>query len=780
MKITRVQRIRNYRVFRDFSWPAGLPDFGRFNLIYGWNGSGKTTLSDLFRKLGNRQVAVEGEFEFLIDQHTVTNKNLDGAALPPIRVFNRNFVDASVFETVGKHLSPIYFLGEDSVEKQKQVELLKGELGKAETEHAQARAKHDAALSDFETLCTDQARIIKELLTAPNSPYNNYDKRNFKEAASKLKEESYKSLLLDEQQKAHLKRTKDGKPKAKIPVFQATYPDLAKLTSETQRLLGLSVVSRVLDELANDPHVASWVGAGLPLHMGDRASATCRFCGQTLADERLQLLQAHFNDDFKRFQAELADVISQVEAAKKQVEGIHPPESSLLYEHLTADYENAVGKIGLHRANVVLYLDALLKALAAKKESPFTSVALLPFFGINPQSSEPMGVLGTIFSVVVAGTGVLGALQGKEAYDKIGSLIQTHNNLTDDYVNEISKARKGLESHYVAEAYEKHKHKQEAIDSGKALVEKASSRVKELRDEIAALFRAIRQHHRPAAELTNEIRAYLDRDELTFVPHENGYSLTRYGQPATNLSEGERTAIAFLYFLKSLQGTDFDMKNGVVVIDDPVSSLDANSLYSAFGFMRDRTKDAGQLFILTHNFAFFRLVKNWFHKLPKKDARFYMLTSTAHPDHRNSAIGQLDRLLREYESEYHYLFKCVHEEANRSSGFVELSVNYGMPNIARRVLEAFLAFRVPGKANELHKQLEEVPFEPAKKARILRFLHTHSHLQQITEPEHDLSILAETQAVLQDVLRLIEQTDEEHYRRMLAIVSPQTNQEEGG
>ncbi|WP_084197124.1 AAA family ATPase [Solimonas soli] len=46
MKITRFQTIRDYRIFRNFLWPAtGLPDFARFNLIYGWNGAGKTTLS---------------------------------------------------------------------------------------------------------------------------------------------------------------------------------------------------------------------------------------------------------------------------------------------------------------------------------------------------------------------------------------------------------------------------------------------------------------------------------------------------------------------------------------------------------------------------------------------------------------------------------------------------------------------------------------------------------------------------------------------------------------
>ena len=47
MTITRIGRLRNYGVFRDFTWPSDLPEFAQFNLIYGWNWSGKTTLSKM-------------------------------------------------------------------------------------------------------------------------------------------------------------------------------------------------------------------------------------------------------------------------------------------------------------------------------------------------------------------------------------------------------------------------------------------------------------------------------------------------------------------------------------------------------------------------------------------------------------------------------------------------------------------------------------------------------------------------------------------------------------
>ena len=130
-------------------------------------------------------------------------------------------------------------------------------------------------------------------------------------------------------------------------------------------------------------------------------------------------------------------------------------------------------------------------------------------------------------------------------------------------------------------------------------------------------------------------------------------SIIRAGQPATHLSEGEKTAIAFLYFLKSLRDKNFDVATGVVVIDDPVSSLDAGALFSAFGYMKERVRDAGQLIVMTHNFAFFRQVRNWFHHLPKKDrpAGFYMLKAIVAGDERCAELVELDPLLREYESD---------------------------------------------------------------------------------------------------------------------------------
>lgn len=103
----------------------------------------------------------------------------------------------------------------------------------------------------------------------------------------------------------------------------------------------------------------------------------------------------------------------------------------------------------------------------------------------------------------------------------------------------------------------------------------------------------------------------------------NKYEIIRDdGSPAHGLSEGERNFIAFLYFYHKVLGresADSTFKDRIVVIDDPVSSMDSSSLFIVSSIVRelismcfnngspakpDAPRFIKQIFILTHN-AFF-------------------------------------------------------------------------------------------------------------------------------------------------------------------------------
>lgn len=97
------------------------------------------------------------------------------------------------------------------------------------------------------------------------------------------------------------------------------------------------------------------------------------------------------------------------------------------------------------------------------------------------------------------------------------------------------------------------------------------------------------------------------------------------GSIADNLSEGEKNFIAFLYFYHLVYGSDSaegETRDKIVVIDDPVSSMDSGSLFIVSTLVRqmieicrnnadnrNRAVDGNfikQIFILTHNAYFHR------------------------------------------------------------------------------------------------------------------------------------------------------------------------------
>jgi wobble nucleotide-excising tRNase len=97
------------------------------------------------------------------------------------------------------------------------------------------------------------------------------------------------------------------------------------------------------------------------------------------------------------------------------------------------------------------------------------------------------------------------------------------------------------------------------------------------------------------------------------------------GKVAEKLSEGERNFIAFLYFYHLVRGSQTETDSGkdkIVVIDDPVSSMDSSALFIVSALVREmlgvcsnnvrlegheyKGKYIQQIFILTHNAFFHR------------------------------------------------------------------------------------------------------------------------------------------------------------------------------
>ena len=769
MKITKFSKIKNYRIFRDFSWPRDLPSFARYNLFYGWNGSGKSTLSSLFATMQRKEPLTEGEVAVEVDGTTeVRGAQFATMPIPAVRVFNRDFMRETLVAIQNANAKPILYLGQQSVEEALTLKNKQDELKSVHEALVAAISDANDKAKAVDKYATDQARLIKNHFSGSQT-YVTFDRRRFLEGIKRIKDRQTQLQPLSEDEKTALDKKRFMQSKADVHCVRCVDVGLNHLIEQVSGILEQTVVSSVLDELASDPPLARWVQDGLALHSGKRHTTKCRFCGNEFSNETRHKYEAHFNDAYTRFQAVLQGACNDIESRLKQLDVTFPAESSL-YDDLQSEYTNAARNTTSSISVGKLYLTALLAGLEIKKNKPFERMLLADVL------TEKELYIGNVSLVED---------QIAECFKAMNAVVEKHNNQTKAIAAERATAYNKLVGDCLLSAVPEYDmlatNEKTATDKRNALQAQYDSLAQQIRE----IELRLTESRKPVEELNEELHSYLGRDELSFEYEGSGYKLLRSGYVADNLSEGECTAITFLYFLKTLSDKNFDKANGIVVIDDPVSSLDDNALFSAFAYMRERVKDSGQLFVMTHNFSFFRQVKNWvfhMHGQKKKDVNqrpggFYSLKSSIVNDLRAASIGALDPLLLQYESEYHFLFKVLHDVAN-SQEEGALSKYYNVPNMARRVLESFFAHYVPDKQGELFQKMESVQYDGAVKTRILRLLNTYSHSSVVAEPGHDPTVLSETREVIKELLEMMKELDEKHYNGMYSLISTSTVEED--
>jgi wobble nucleotide-excising tRNase len=140
-------------------------------------------------------------------------------------------------------------------------------------------------------------------------------------------------------------------------------------------------------------------------------------------------------------------------------------------------------------------------------------------------------------------------------------------------------------------------------------------------------------------------------------------------------------------------------------------------------------------------------------------------------DRKCVTISAMDRLLKDFASEYQYLFSLV-KKGSEAEGkeFAEL---YGLPNVGRRLLEHFIAFRFPGGRGkeELIEKMKKLGLDSKTLAVLNRFLNVHSHGDGVAAEEHDLNLLAESPKVMQIILEVMRKEDPNHVERLEVLIA---------
>jgi wobble nucleotide-excising tRNase len=216
--------------------------------------------------------------------------------------------------------------------------------------------------------------------------------------------------------------------------------------------------------------------------------------------------------------------------------------------------------------------------------------------------------------------------------------------------------------------------------------------------------------------------------------------------------------------------------------DDPISSLDSNHLFNTYALIKDIFFDnndknqpckALQFFISTHNFEFFNLLKDWIggDRIKPANRSFYIIERIKSGNGVQSNIKELPKVLSKHKSEYAYLFSIIW--AFKSGGNSDFDYIYNLPNIIRRFIESFTAFKYLGSRN-IEENINKLISDPTKCERVRKFVHYHSHslnaemLIRFFDPTECLDVIE----ILFDSIKLV---DEAHYDALMQQVKPQNN-----
>ncbi|WP_076342761.1 AAA family ATPase [Brachymonas chironomi] len=763
MSIKSIQKLKQFGIFQDHT-NSNAKDFGKYNLFYGWNGSGKSTLSGLFRCIENKVTSSKfpsSEFSVSVDSGTpITQANVANSELN-IYTFNHDFIDENI--SWNSTVKSILLVDKEKIEEREKLERLKKEQevdSKAHGIEAEAIKKLDSAVSKFET---DSARHMKTSLQSidtTDSYYLNYDKRKFgKFIEDRLEESKSDDSLLDDQQIVELTNAAKPDQKSSITFNQQTINQeiFTKAKERLDELLKTSVVSQTIQRLVEHGDIKSWVETGLDLHKRHDTNQ-CEYCGNTITEERTKQLEAHFNDDYKAFQTRLERADGWL--ADQYIQPPILPATSDFYDEFKSGYGEACTALG--------------KAITALNGEIAVWHTVLKEKTANP--------LETALTVEVISESSVKAFN--DAMTDIGAAVDKHNHKSGNFKEETDKAKKRLELHYATtevKSFKYHEKKKEVVDRT-AANETLKTAINTRNTEIRTLEDSLSNEGLGADQFNESLHKFLGRSELTlrFNPVKKGYEILRNDseQVDGNLSEGEKTAIAFVYFITKLKENDNNIEDTIVVVDDPISSFDSNHLFHAYSFMKVNCEKAKQLFVLTHNFTFFKLVRDWISRKNKRDnqniANFYVVKANNGVP-RTSTYENAEPALTLYNSEYHYIFSRLNSLKNQQT--LETDDHFLAANLSRKLLESFLSFKFPknrGNFANLFNTAVSASQNPEDegKEKIRKFINEYSH-NDLIETNEDFveNLIGEGVSVISDVFDWINELDEKHYQEMMEVVS---------
>mgnify|MGYP000052721105 FL=1 len=762
--IKKIDRISDFGIYKTFAWDTGkVKEFNERNLIYGWNYSGKTTLSRIFSSIKNKKIHrsyTSGKFSITTDTGTYDENDIE--SIPSnIEIFNSEYINENLKWDKNEELNAILFDVGSNIDIRSQIERNEQQIQKIEgnkTTIGRKKSYYD---------------IIEE--------YEEFENYKFRDKASEIKNDILNSLI--EFNKGHLKRVRDEvledldsnifstdnyvnelkkiaishNNKSTLNPINYSY-NIEDLLKKVVTLLSSQPnKSTIIDILENDTKLYAWAKNGLDLHQ-DKKLETCSFCGTPFKENTLEKLNAYFTNEASELRNQIDNYNSILTDSSIAFQNIlHGYSKNDFADSKVAKFEKLFDEYKVLQDRYSLLIDNLINDLSNKIESNI-------FNSISTTYSDDTLIADFDFWLT-----------------KTNKLIIENNDLINNFQSNQNDAREKIKKHYVAKFLKEESYllKREKSQYAENCIKRYDCYIKKLQlknNEFSAQLKSVIAGKE---ELNKFIKIFLSRDDIKIeVTTNDKFILNRNGRYAENLSEGEKTAISFAYFLAQLESLHRENKlvDTIIYIDDPISSLDSNhiaqvySLINSFFFrkeldMSDPERYVNcfkQLFISTHNFNFFSFLRDSNRINKKNKCCYYYLKRVSS---NNTTIEDLPNILKQ-KSEYIYLFSLLHNFHDTGCDINDEKYIL-IPNALRRFLEIYTLMKLPDSTGEVDSRLLILYGEGSN----IKLLHHFSHFTSIEKiAKHDELIL-NLPAAVNELFTLLEQdrTHLESLKRAIGV-----------
>lgn len=643
----------------------------KINFFYGPNGSGKSTISNFLQDptdLLYRECIIEWENDTAVD----------------IMVYNRRFRERNFKENI----AGVFTLGQATIEDIRALEEMKEQRAKKNEDYTTRGNTLQKKLQEEIAYKATFRDTVWERILKPNEA-------DFQEAFSGFRnnKERFRDEVLRRYQISHSStETRDAllvraktlfarKPE-KCPIIPFVLDNIVEQIAEIETAAIWSKVivgnrdlpiGRLIEVLDN----ADWVSQGRK-HL--REDGICPFCQkQTITDELKNQLDAFFSGEYEQDVSLIKQFIGQYSSYTDELLSRIKTLRTSLGSYPAAGIE--ASKIDSIIELLNGYFSKNKAEMLIKEKEPGRIISL----------TETAATTSSIKQLVINGNAAV--TKHNEMVDNYTSekdtlvadiwvfLMDENEALIAGYLNDIetfTKAKKGI---------------QKGIDVCKQQLDDLDGKIVEAGKNITSVQPTV-------DEINRSLKSY-GFTNFKIVPspaQPNAYQIQRMdGTLATNtLSEGEETFISFLYFLQFAKGSIDVAKvsnRKVLVLDDPICSLDSTVLYIVSSLVkglikdvREGNSDVEQIFILTHN-VFFHKETAFIDRRTEvcNDIHFWIISK----DNNISTIKAYERN-NPIKTSYELLWEELKSNTNASLITTQ--------NIMRRILENY--FSILGKTKD--------------------------------------------------------------------------------